>query len=668
MLENSPLNDAQRKAVTHGEGHLLVLAGPGSGKTHVITRRIFFLIQERGVRPEDILVVTFTRDAALSMQNRFTQQSENQIYPVNFGTFHSIFYHILQESQYLHGYKMIAENGKRELMLSVLRELCAGKENEGGCPPTAEDASAFLAAYSFAQNTGDPKLAEAKLPAKWRVFYRQAAQRYERAKRREKLFDFDDMVCLCKTLLEEDARARDYWQNRFSHILIDEFQDINPVQYEAMKLLAGRKSRLFAVGDDDQAIYGFRGSSPACLRRFAKEFDAGEVCLRVNYRSSQRIVEASLQVISENKERFAKALVAAKEGESVPVRIRPFEGPEEQYRYLAETLAGYPGEERERLAVLFRTNSDMQSFAIYLGKCGIPFFMREKVTSLYEHFIVQEIFAYLRLAAGEEREELLLRILNRPPRYLNREALGEGEGSPFQKLENYYRERENLPYRKERLRAAEKLRRDLLQMGRLPLYLRVQYLLKSVGYEAYLFKRAEGNLKRRQEWEEICEWAKREAKQYPDLKSWMEAAKTYRETLLQMRGENLPRTGGGERGEGNGDDAGRVQLLTVHASKGLEYDRVWIPNCNEGVYPHGRECDSATCEEERRVFYVAMTRAKKSLELLALTGTRNHPRLFSRFLNPLLADQASGSSSNSQLSKNSSNASATRSYSSSSSI
>ena len=642
MLELEALNEAQRQAVTHGEGPLLVLAGPGSGKTFTITQRIFFLIQECSVPPENILVVTFTKEAALSMQRRFHEQSDHRTYPVNFGTFHSVFYRIICDSHSVNSHKLITENRKKSLITPILRKLLPREETaEGRGDKNSQDAALFLAAISFYKNTGNENAARNKLPGECQPYFLEVMQAYEREKSRQRLLDFDDMVYRCRNLLLEDGRARKYWQNRFSHILMDEFQDINPMQYEVVKLLAGGRSQLFAVGDDDQSIYGFRGSEPACLKRFAEEFGVRRLCLTVNYRSCPEIVEASCKVIADNKERFTKELRSAQEKEErQAVRLCAYENREAEYTNLAEKLrerlsdgkrapAKISGKS-ESLAVLFRTNAHMQGFASYLSRQDVPYRMKEKVTSIYEHFVVKDILTYLQLAAGEVTRERLLQIINRPQRYISRESLGSGEGKKghalFQGMLDYYRnsgETGYMPYRRERIRAIERLERDLGYIGRLPLYLGVQYILKSIGYEAYLKENAGHGEERWREWKEICDWMKEEAAQYENIGEWLEAKECYEGKLQKMSEQ--------KEEEGNA-----VQLMTVHASKGLEFDRVWILDCNETVFPHGKGIDALACEEERRIFYVAMTRAKKSLELLYLTGTRERPRFPSRFLNSLL--------------------------------
>ncbi len=679
MFDRNALNEEQREAVTHGEGALLLLAGPGSGKTFTITQRIFYLIQECGILPENILVVTFTKEAALSMQRRFHEQSGRIVYPVNFGTFHSVFYRILCDSHRTQSYKLITECQKRQLIDPVLRRLIPGRgtAEEEGRESAAVDAASFLSAISLYKNTGEEAAARELLPPERRSCFRAAMQFYEEEKKRRGLLDFDDMVYGCRNLLRDDGEARKRWQNRFSHILMDEFQDINPMQYEVVRLMAQGGSRLFAVGDDDQSIYGFRGSRPACLKRFEEDFGAKRLCLTVNYRSCKEIVEASCRVIAGNRERFKKELRSASgNGEPQAVKLTACEEREEEYETLAcrlrDRLKAQPPDPdgRETLAVLFRTNSHMQGFAAYLSRREVPYHMKERVRSIYGHFIVQDVFAYLQSAAFEATRERILQIRNRPMRYIGREALGRGERAAgpalFQSMIAYYQSLETIPHRRERICAIERLERDLQYLQRLPLYLGVQYILKSVGYEAYLEEKAGPDGERLKEWREICEWLKEEAKQYETVSEWLKAKEIYEEKLRKM-------SGGRKEEEG-----AAVQLMTVHASKGLEFDRVWIPDCNEKVFPHGSGIRAADCEEERRIFYVAMTRAKKSLELLYLTGTRERPRFPTRFLNPLLPKQNQRqdppqssswiSSSNSQLSRNSSKASAAFSYSSSSSI
>ena len=765
MLDLNSMNDAQRKAVTHTGGPLLVLAGPGSGKTFTITRRILYLI-EHGVPPERILVITFTKEAALSMQRRF-QETSKVPQPVNFGTFHSVFFQILRKSNVLKSTELLSNSEKKNLLIPILQKNHTPSDGDLSYDNLREDAVTFLAAASFYKNTLDADHAARKAPPWLQEKFIRLLEEYQRAVRVCGKLDFDDMLCECMRMLSEDVYLREEWQGRFDHILIDEFQDINPVQYEVIKLLAGKNCSIFAVGDDDQSIYGFRGSQPECLKRFEREYTSQRLLLDINYRSNPEIVNASLAVISENKERFVKELradpkriiisnrestisdkgknISDKEraislGDNIKshgdkvighgekalsgeekVRLLSFEESEEQYIYLIDRLGKFLSEHKENdgaeCAILFRTNSGMQKLALRLRAAGIRYEMGERMQSIYQHFIVRDVMAYLTLASGDWNRETLLLVVNKPSRYVSREAVGNGVRSVLE-LQRYYSTKTDMPEktRKSILCALQSFGKQLDAIGRLSPGLAVTYVLKAVGYERYLRHLAGGDQEKWEEWREIMEWLKTDAFRFSNLREWKEVQELHALELERGKAGSRPdtgksrqgavrdnapglnigsapntdRSGGSGKGRSSGTDTGRdnrqderqtgltaeetakagprIRLMTVHGSKGLEFDTVILPDCNETVFPHGRFQTNSEVEEERRIFYVAMTRAKENLELLYLTGTGERSRPPSRFLKPLLQDHSSTSSSNSQLSRYSSKASATFSYSSSSSI
>lgn len=666
MLDLKSLNQAQREAVMHGEGPLLVLAGPGSGKTFTITQRIFFLLERCRISPENILVITFTKDAALSMQSRFLELSE-QTFPVNFGTFHSVFYHILKESHFLdtkQSNPILTEPQKKKLLLPILKNYISPQELKSGQNDLAEETSMLLSAISFYKNTGEKNEAEKKLSEQLQSNFQGIFSEYERVRRKRKMIDFDDMVYECRRVLSKDAGLREYWQNRFHHILVDEFQDINPMQYEVLRLLLKEPYNIFAVGDDDQAIYGFRGSKPACLKQFVKDYQASQICLNINYRSRQEIIKVSQAVINENRDRFPKQLSASLDKDDLeydgtdPVRLCAFEEREQQYQYLLGRLREQKKE--KSIGVLFRTNSYMQALATRLSKEGIPYFMKEKSKSIYEHFLVKDIMAYIKVASGQGSRALFLQIMNKPSRYISRDSLGLGEGMPdFGRIMQYYERKEKNSQNMQVLQSLEKWKKQMEYLSKLSPFPAVQFIRKGIGYDNYLREKALGKKAQLQEWEELLHWLGSDAAQYKTMQEWVEAQEQYTNSLEQdKRGALLT-------------ENPVISLMTVHASKGLEFDTVLIPDCNEKIYPHGNMPDETLCMEERRIFYVALTRAKESLELLYLIGTKERPKLPSRFLTKLLKqseNHSSTNSSNSQLSRYSSNASATFSYSSSSSI
>ena len=656
MPDFTKMNDIQRQAVTHGEGPLLLLAGPGSGKTYTITNRILYLLNQ-GISPNEILVITFTKEAALSMKQRFIKLSKPLVFPVNFGTFHSVFYHILRESQVIKSRKLLTNAEKHKLIYPILYRYTKLNEDRTFIK---EDANKLLSCISLYKNTNDISAALRVCPEQWIQYFEDICREYSDAVIKEQYLDFDDMLYECKSLLQNNPSIRKIWQSRFQHILIDEFQDINPIQYEVIQLLTKYPYSIFAVGDDDQAIYGFRGSSPDCMQRFIKDYHAKQLLLKYNYRSAPDIVKASLAVIGENKNRFLKDLeaksVTNESNNKVQnnIFLNSFETQKEEYIYLMKKIIDCQNKNFS-CAVLFRTNYIMQSFAIALQRAEIPFCMKEKKVNLYQKGIILDIMAYLRLAYGIGNREDLLRIINKPSRYIKREAIQVKDGKPdFEALIQYY----DKPWiddihKREMKDYIYKLQIHFLSLGKMSFVSGITYILKAFGYEEYLMQQPVG-IDKKEEWKQLIEWLKEDASNFKTLNEWLIFQETY-----DKEQENNINNNNHDKGDSH------VQLMTIHASKGLEFDYVWIPDCNEMIYPFGRMPDEKTIEEERRIFYVAMTRAKYSLGILYVVGTRERPRLPSSFLNPLYS---SINSSNSQLSKYSSNASATFSYSSSSAM
>lgn len=673
MLNLSDLNEAQRRAVTYGaEDPLLVLAGPGSGKTFTLTKRILYLTEEAGIPPEKILVLTFTRSAALDMQQRFLEQTEakkrictaNPVhhlpYTVNFGTFHSAFYSILCQSHILKPERLLSEARKKELLIPLIKNYFLQKK-ESFTGSFHNEASELLSAFSFYKNTGDREKTFRGLAPVWRETFDSFFAQYEQKRRDCGGFDFDDMLLECLNLFRQDVKTLQYWQERFPYLLLDEFQDINPVQYKVIRLL-GKTGHVFAVGDDDQSIYGFRGSEPACLKRFAEDFRAEQVLLDINYRSSPEIVKLSLLVISENRDRFRKQLRANTPNQTDGQRTEPtgksditlqpyrspaagegvkvlyFTGRPEQTGYLSEQLKNIPPS--QTCAVLFRTNVQMQRMASSLRRNGIPYTVKEKSRNIYEHFIVKDIIAYLSLAAGKkpegkentEKKENLLRIINKPLRYVSRETLAVKQDLS-ELIACYGRNPESCDRQSAIGEELRKLDRQLKRMEHMPLFAAIQYIRRVIGYEDYLRRLAEKKGQEWEEWREMLDWLTEEAASFLDVESWMTFQRD--ESSVSCGGSKISGGSDGYRALSEDSAGNCVQLMTVHASKGLEFDRVWIPDCNERMFPYGKMLDSETLEEERRIFYVAMTRAKKSLELLCLTGTKECPRQPSRFLSPI---------------------------------
>ena len=616
------LNEAQREAVLHGEGPALVAAGPGSGKTTVITRRLLYLIQECKIPPQNILVITFTKEAAKSMQNRFVSLlQEFQLRQsaatgfVSFGTFHSYFYQIIRSVKKYSEYQLITQQEKYRILKPILQateeEVTEGTMNR------------VLAQISYFKNTGrfrgEGHVSESNQDEETQI--KEIVRHYEAAMTNYKRMDFDDMLYLCKRVLSEDKALLEYWQRRFSYLLIDEYQDINPIQYELIQLLIRPPYNLFVVGDDDQAIYGFRGSDSQIFQNFLQNFQtATKISLATNYRCGGAIVKASRRLIEHNQVRVVKELASTEENVSKgQIRLVGAINNRESYEKVASALVGKEPEMLFQEAVLFRTNAAMQMLAVELTRERIPFVMRERCESIYDHFLVKDIMDYFLAAKGCRERSLFLRLLGKQRVYLAREALCSEQVDLTQVKEIY---RSGFYESRQAVETIEALERHLKRLAGMRLRLGISYILHAMDYEGYLRRKAGGTKELLEEWKELLDWLQEDAGKFPTLELWQEHQALYGKVLLQER-EAAQREKKG------------VHLLTLHASKGLEFQRVYIMNLNEGTVPKYRRGEVLTqekIEEERRLFYVGMTRAKVDLELHYLEGTKENPRVRSRFL------------------------------------
>jgi len=590
-------NAAQREAIFHHRGPMLVLAGPGSGKTFVITRRIQYLITGCGAEPSSILVITFTKAAASQMQSRFSENTKDSFGEVRFGTFHSVFFSIIKKHYRYSIEDLVTPTQQRMYMKQVILhtdlELTADLD-------TIEE---LIAAVSCRKNLGETKSGTDTLlePEQFERVYRAYQEQMEWNHK----IDFDDMLLLCRELFRKKPQVCSYWQRQFAYILVDEFQDINPLQYEILRLLALPEDNLFVVGDDDQAIYGFRGSKPEILLHFPQEYqDARTVYLNRNYRSGNAIVDAANLVIRENQVRFDKELRAGRQGGTVS--LLGFDESQEErqtiVRYLQESeKAG------ESCALLCRTNRELEAWARVCDEEGIRYRHRIRPQNIWREEYGKDLAVYLKTALGKGEREDLLRILNRPMRYLSRECIGE-TGS-LEDAERFYSGRPGMR------EAVMKLRRDLKRIAGLSPFLAVQYICKGIGYEAWALEQGSGSHggERRRAIKEGLERCSREAAAAVSLTDFLNGIQTDKSK---------------EQGEWVEVEA-KLSLLTYHASKGLEFHTVFLPGINDGKVPHGKNLSASELEEERRMFYVAMTRAKEKL-FLSYTCASPSP-----FLKPL---------------------------------
>lgn len=597
---------AQTQAIMHKDGPMMVLAGPGSGKTTVITHRVQYLTKEYGIDPGDILVITFTRAAAEEMRERYEALTGGGS-RVTFGTFHSIFFRILKLA-----YRYTADNIVREeQQMQFVRELAQA----GGLEP--EDENEFAASIlSEISSVKGERIALEHYYSKNcpDAVFRQLYAGYEDKMRRAGLIDFDDMMVLCLELFTERKDILSAWQRRYRYILIDEFQDINRLQYEIVRMLAKPEDNLFIVGDDDQSIYRFRGAKPEIMLGFERDYPgAGRILLDVNYRSTEEIVAPALRLIGENQKRFSKAIhTTGRHGKNVITKL--WQDPGEENLAIAREIQLYlqsgvrPGD----IAVLYRTNAGPRFLMEKLMEYNLPFRTRDTVPNLYEHWISRNILTYIRIAMGSRAREDILQVINRPKRYISRDAMPD-ETVSFEKMKAFYAEKDWIAER------IESLEGDLRAIARMSPLAAVNYIRQGMGYDEYLIEYAAFRRMRPEELLETADELKESAAGFKTFDEWFAHIEAYKEELLRQAAQRRTET-----------DA--ITLATMHSAKGLEFPIVYILDANEGITPHSRAMLDEDMEEERRLFYVAMTRAKTRLHVYAVRERYHKKAEVSRFV------------------------------------
>ena len=597
---------------------MMVLAGPGSGKTTVITHRVKCLIEEYGVEPGSILVITFTRAAAEEMKQRFWHLLEGRRPPVSFGTFHAVFFSILK-----HAYRYDASNIVREEQrIRIIRELIdkfhIDVEDE------AEFTASILSEISMVK--GEMMSLEHYYSKNCsETVFKNLYNGYGEALAGKGLLDFDDMLVMCYELFTQRKDILKAWQQKYKFILIDEFQDINRVQYEIVKMLAKPEDNLFIVGDDDQSIYRFRGAKPEIMLGFLRDYpQAQQVLLGINYRSTSTIVDAASNLIRHNKTRYEKVL-RAERGVGKTVATTVWEDAQTETKGIVEEIQDYVkmGFCLSDIAVLYRTNMEPRLLMERMMEYNVPFQMRDALPNLYEHWITQDILAYIRIAGDElaaHRQAArtdVLRIINRPKRYVSREAL-EGQVISWDAVKSWYQDKDWMVER------IEQLEYDLRMIGRMAPVAAVNYIRKASGYDDYLREYAEYRRMKPEELLEVADQLQESAAGFKTADAWFHHMKEYAEQLKKQAMH---------RGE---QDVDCVSLMTMHSAKGLEFPIVYILDANERVTPHHKAVLDADLEEERRMFYVAMTRAKDRLHVCYTKERYGKQQDRSRFIDEYL--------------------------------
>jgi DNA helicase II / ATP-dependent DNA helicase PcrA len=619
------LNEPQRQAVRHGEGPLLVLAGAGSGKTRVLTHRIAYLLATGAARPGEILAITFTNKAASEMRERVGQLVGRPARAMWVTTFHSACARMLRADAerlgYSRSFTIYDESDSLRMMKRCMTEL--------GIDPKRYPPRSVRAQISGAKN----KLVDAAAyaQAQGSVFEETAAAVYELYEKRmleANAMDFDDLLVRTVNVLEASDEARERWRRTFRHVLVDEYQDTNHAQYRLLQLLTAEHGNLMVVGDDDQSVYSFRHADIRNILDFERDFpEAEEVKLEQNYRSTQTILSAANAVVERNRERRPKRLWTEIAG-GEPVRLSELSDEHEEARWVAGEIERLGEEEhvrREDVAVFYRTNAMSRVLEDTLNRFDLPYQVIGG-TKFYERAEIKDAVAYLSLLANPADQVSFARIVNSPRRGIGNTTQGrlashanttgksiwkvlerveEVPGLNSGTVKAVSRFHETMAGLRERAEeggpVAGLLEAVLNESGYLEA-LAAERTIEAEGraenLEALVAGAAEFDIEREREGES----------EVPPLEEYLQQISLYTEQDGLRSEESL------------------ITLMTLHNAKGLEYDAVFVVGCEDGAFPHMRALEEGGEEEERRLCYVGITRAR---ERLYLTWARER-RLFGR--------------------------------------
>ncbi len=631
------LNPPQREAVLHGDGPLLVLAGAGSGKTRVLTHRVARLIGEVGVAPEAVLAITFTNKAAGEMRERISQLVGPRARAIWASTFHSACVRILRREAPAAGYARDFSIYDADDQVRLIRRCLV----EEGIDPKRTPPRAVQARISDAKSLlQGPDELEAGSESFNDEVVARIYRRYADALRANGAMDFDDLLMVTAQLMEGDDAVRTRWQTRFQHVLVDEYQDTNHAQYRLVRALAAPQQNVVAVGDDDQGIYSWRGADVRNILDFERDYPSAHVvALEQNYRSTGTILRAANAVVERNPHRHPKRLWTDL-GDGEPIAVVSCRDEHEEARTVAGEIdrALARGESLADVAVFYRTNAQSRSIEDQLVRRGIAYTVVGG-PRFYERAEVRDLLSYLRVVANPADGVSLARMLGAPKRGLGPgciaklEAFASAHVLPLSDAIMRPDEVAGLqPAQRATIAATGALVADIRMRATagMPLERIIEEVLDRSGLRESLQR--EGTFEAQGRLENLEEMV-RVAAEYETSDEDASLAGFLEGIALQADADLVD------------DSGGAVTLMTIHNAKGLEFDTVVITGLEEGLFPHARSDTPETLEEERRLFYVGLTRARRHLTLThaesrAIYGGRDY-RLPSRFLGELPADAIS---------------------------
>lgn len=600
------LDSFQNEAVNAKERNILVVAAPGSGKTTVIINRIDYLVRELNIYNKNIIVITFTKAAALNMKDRYKNRFDRVNSPF-FGTFHGLFYKMLIREGYeiniIEGYKV------NKLIESVLKKYF-DDINEDKIKEVINNISLF--------KTSRVNLSEFK-PSLTKEIFEDCFKSYSEYKEKNNLWDFDDLAIKVINLLEKDSRLKEGYKNLFKYILVDEFQDCDELQIQFLKMMnEGEYNHLFAVGDEDQCIYSFRGSKPEYMVIYDKIFkDAKKYYLSKNYRSSKNIIDGAKCIIEKNIQRNKKHIIANKDIDGIIKINKPYDEQIQGESIVDEikSLVKNKGYNYKDNIILYRTNMESMTFIDIFTRKKIPFTLLDKEYNFFEHFICKDILNYLNLSIDPNNREMFLKIINKPFRYVSKSSLDYVRN--FKEYKNPFdiliEKKDTPPFQAKKL---DELKKDINYLSKLSLNSAIQFIISDLGYLDYLKEYCNKFNQNIDDLEEIIEEFKISANGFNTIFEFFSHIENVKEEIENSK---------------NRKDEDRVILSTIHRVKGMEFKNVFLVNCNEDTIPHV-SAGEENIEEERRLFYVGITRAIDNLYIYSPKTKGGKFKEISRFI------------------------------------
>jgi DNA helicase-2/ATP-dependent DNA helicase PcrA len=607
-------NKSQIQAISHMDGPAMVLAGPGSGKTTVITHRIKNLIEKAEVRPENILVVTFTKAAAISMQKRFsTLMNGGKGQLVTFGTFHSVFYKILRKSRRYEATEILSERQKTDYLREIIGRYGISSNDISELSQNIINDIGNIKGNMLNAQEYEPSCCK-------KEDFIKVYNAYNLELKKDGKMDFDDILRECYLLLCENHTILEQWRELYKYILIDEFQDINRIQMNIIELLASPLNNIFVVGDDDQSIYGFRGARPEIMIEFKDYYPEAElIVLDVNYRSTQSIINVAGRVIENNKTRLDKCAHANNDKDFQP-DIRKFRNQVEELKFVVSKIREYEnqGISLSEMAILVRNNSQIQEISSFLKNRKIEAESGKHRSNIYNGMVAKDILSYVRGALkfdGTYFNEDLIYVLNKPQRYISRQVV-LSVNMNISAVRRIY-SKNNI----------DSFLFHIEMIRKLPPQAALSYIRKGAGYEEYLRLYAiENNIPMSGLLKQL-EQLVQECSKFNTLEQWINSI----DSAQNSEGQNFGKKSSGEGGTNN-----RINIMTMHGSKGLEFKAVFIVDANQGIIPTSKALRERDFEEERRLFYVAITRAIDYLNIYAVEERLGCPIEVSMFVEEML--------------------------------